>query len=110
LELHDCYTSEDGLGDFIEEMVYHMRDVADIFGALGQYETAKEIRSYSAFIGSIKESLSDHPEYKFPGFCGLDVFRKVGGIMEDMTSVIGEVGLTRLSSQLGISFRLDLLP
>jgi len=110
MEVHDCYTSEDGLGDFIQQLVYNMKDVADIFGALGHFETGKEIRSYSTFVKSIKESISDLPEYSFPGFCGLDMFKRVGEIMEDMTSFIGEVGLTRLSSQLGISFRLDLLP
>merc|ERR1711892_1228698 len=110
MEVHDCYTSEDGLGDVIQQMVYNMKDVADIFGVLGQIVTGKEIRSYSTFVKSIKESISDSPEYSFPGFCGLNMFRKVGEIMDDMTSIIGEVGLTRLSSQLGISFRLDLLP
>jgi len=109
-ELHDCYTSEDGLGDMIQQVVYNMKDVAKILGALGHYETAKEIRSYTIFVKSLKDSLKDLPEYTFPGFCGLDTFAKVGDILDDMTSIIGEIGLGRLSSSLGVSFRLDLLP
>ena len=30
MELHDCYTSKDGLGDFIQQMVFNIKDVADV--------------------------------------------------------------------------------
>merc|ERR1719481_66594 len=110
IEQHDCYTSQDGLGDFIQQLVYNMRDVAGIMGAMSYYETAKEIRDWATFVSSVKETLENREEYSFPGFCGLDTFSEIADIMEDMTSIVGEVGLGRLASQLGLSFRLDLLP
>jgi len=110
IELHDCYTTKDGLGDFIEQTVFNIKDMGEILGALQHFEAAKEVRDYAKFVASLKDTLKNLPKYNLPGFCGLDTFGKVGDIVADMSTLVAEVGLESLATDLGVSFRLDLLP
>merc|ERR1712025_204381 len=110
----------------IEQTVFNIKDMGEvtcdllphvlsflifkILGALQHFEAAKEVRDYAKFVASLKDTLKNLPKYNLPGFCGLDTFGKVGDIVADMSTLVAEVGLESLATDLGVSFRLDLLP
>jgi len=106
----DCYTSEDYLGDFIRVGSRTISDIAQALGALGLYSTAKEVRQYASFVGSFKDSLSVLPEFKMPGDCRPGALGRFSSILREFSSIISDVGLEALFRDIGISFRLDLLP
>jgi len=106
----DCYTSEDYLGDFITLASRTIEDIAQAFGALLLYNEAKEIRQYAAFVFSFKESMRVLPEFNIPGDCTPGALGRYSTIFKAFSNLLSEVGLDALFMDVGISFRLDLLP
>merc|ERR1711935_301532 len=106
----DCYTSRDYLGDFIRLASRTIDDIAQAFGALELYNEAKELRHYAAFVLSFKESLTAMPEFRVPGDCRPGVIGRYSTIFKEFSSILSDVGLDALFMEVGMSFRLDLLP
>merc|ERR1712106_518477 len=106
----DCYTSEDYLGDFITLASRTIDDIAQAFGALLLYNEAKEIRQYAAFVSSFKESMRVLPDFNIPGDCTPGALGRYSTIFKAFSNILSDVGLDALFMDIGMSFRLDLLP
>jgi len=106
----DCYTSEDYLGDFINVGSRTINDIAQAMGSLGMYSEAKEVRQYAKFVSSFKDSMAVLPEFKVPGDCRPGLLGRFSSILREFSSIITDVGLDALFRDIGLSFRLDLLP
>merc|ERR1711935_693915 len=87
-----------------------VEDIPKAFGALLLYNEAKEIRQYAAFVFSFKESLTVLPEFKIPGDCTPGALGRYSTIFKEFSNIFSEVGLDALFMDIGMSFRLDLLP
>jgi len=106
----DCYTSTDAFGDFIEILSATVSDIAEGAGALEYFEGAKELRQYSKFITSIKESLRDLPEFKTKGNCRPGAISRNAAVLKKIGGIVNEVNMATLFVETGVSFRVDLLP
>jgi len=105
-----CYTSTDAFGDFIEVLSASLRDIGEAFGALEYFEGAKEIRQYSNFILSIKNSLGQSTEFKTKGDCSPGGLKRNAAILREVSNTVRDVDMETLFLETGVSFRLDLLP
>merc|ERR1712025_818621 len=106
----NCYTSSDNFGDFIDILAAAIGDLAEGAGALEYFEGAKELRQYSKFIRSIKESLRDLPEFKTKGNCRPGAISRNAAVLKKIGGIVNEVNMATLFVQTGVSFRVDLLP
>jgi len=106
----DCYTSEDYLGDTIQLASRTVEDIGQALGALEFYSEAKEVRQYAAFVLSFRDSMEALSEFKMAGDCSPGVLGRNAVIFKEFSNILADVGLTALYKDLGISFRLDLLP
>ena len=49
-------------------------------------------------------------EFKVPGDCSPGGLGRAAVIIKELSDILGEISLERMYTQLGVSFRLDLLP
>jgi len=105
-----CYTSTDAFGDFIEVLSASLSDIGEAFGALEYFEEAKEIRQYSKFILSIKNSLGQSSDFKTPGDCSPGALKRNAALLREVSNTVRDVDMETLFLETGVSFRLDLLP
>merc|ERR1712106_278632 len=106
----DCFTSKDFLGDFLSlasEVIYN---ASEILGVLGFLPQAKEGRQYAAFTASLKDSIGKTAGFTFPDSCSPGRLSKAASSLSDLADLTAEVGLERLGLDLGVTFRVDLLP
>jgi len=106
----NCYTSTDAFGDFIEMFAATISDLGEGAGALEYFEVAKELRQYSKFILSLKNSLEDLPEFKTKGNCSPGAISRNAAILKEIANIVSDVDMETLFIETGVSFRLDLLP
>ena len=98
-----------------------------MLGVLGFLPEAKEGRQYAAFTASLKvkikllshfkcftpslqDSISKISGFTFPDSCSPGRLEKAASILSDLADLTAEVGLERLALDLGVTYRLDLLP
>jgi len=77
---------------------------------LGFLPQAKEGRQYAAFTASLKNSIGKTSGFTFPDSCSPGRLNKAASSLSDLAELTAEVGLERLATELGVTFRLDLLP
>merc|ERR1712106_749103 len=110
LAQRDCFTGSDFLreGTLIAATV--LEDIAEGLGVLGYLPRAQETRQYAAFTRSIAASLGKLKEFKINDDCSPGALGRAAENLNSMATLIEEVGLEELGVNLGLVFRLDLLP
>jgi len=110
LAKRDCFTQKDFLGDGIKLTADVIDGIAEILGVIGNLPAAKEARAYAAFTRSTAISLEKLDEFKFEDDCSPGALLRGAEHLDEVGDLISDIGLESLSIQLGIVFRLDLLP
>merc|ERR1712025_36250 len=110
LAKRDCFTSKDFLGDFVYLTAETLDDLAGALGVLGYLPVARETRQYAAFTASIVSSLEKVSGFRIPDDCSSGKLLKAAKLFKDIADLFSEVGLESLAIELGVTFRLDLLP
>jgi len=87
-----------------------MDDFAEAAGVLGYLPSAKEARQYATFTRSIVANLGKLKQFRIIDDCTPGALRRGAGYLNDLANLIDEVGLLELGINLGLVFRLDLLP
>jgi len=106
----NCYTSNDNFGDFIDILAATISDLAEGAGALEYFEGAKELRQYSKFISSVKDSIGDLPDFKTQGDCRPGAISRNAAVLKKIADIVTDVDMETLFIETGVFFRLDLLP
>merc|ERR1712106_760407 len=106
----NCFTGNDFLGDGTLLGAQVMDDLAEVLGVLGYLPSAKEARQYAVFTRSMAESIRKMDDFKIADNCSPGALVRAANYLNDLASLIDEVGLLELGVNLGLVFRLDLLP
>jgi len=106
----NCFTGNDFLGDGTLLGAQVMDDLAEVLGVLGYLPSAKETRQYAVFTRSMAESIRKMDDFKIADDCSPGALVRAANYLNDLASLIDEVGLLELGVNLGLVFRLDLLP
>merc|ERR1712106_78050 len=110
LARQDCFTQDDFLGEGTLLAAQIMDDLAEALGVLGYFPTARETRQYALFTRSIAANLGNLKQFRIPDDCSPGALRRGAGYLTDLANLIDGVGLLELGINLGLVFRLDLLP
>merc|ERR1712123_114235 len=110
LAQRDCFESRDLVKDGTDIAAELLDGIAEVFGVLGFLPTAKVIRAYSEFTRSTASSLDGLVAGKMEINCSSGALRDAGDNLRGIGDIIKEVGLESLAVELGVVFRLDLLP
>ena len=84
--------------------------IAEVFGVLGFLPTAKVIRAYADFTRTTASSLDGLVAGKSEISCSSGALKEAANNLSGVGDIISEVGLEALAVELGVVFRLDLLP
>merc|ERR1711892_732088 len=110
LAQRDCFESRDLVKDGTDIAAELLDGIAEVFGVLGFLPTAKVIRAYAEFTRSTASSLDGLVAGKMEINCSSGALRDAGDNLRGIGDIIKEVGLESLAVELGVVFRLDLLP
>merc|ERR1711892_1333568 len=110
LSQRDCLTNKNFMGFGIDLFVKTLKDVAEGLGNLGYFVEAKQIRQHAAFTQASMNTLDHLDELRVPDDCSYGALNRGASHLDDLANIIDEVGLESLAIELGVVFRLDLLP
>jgi len=110
LAQRDCFESRDFVKDGTDIAAELLDGIAEVFGVLGFLPTAKVIRAYADFTRSTASSLDGLVAGKMEINCSSAALRDAADNLRGIGDIIKEVGLESLAVELGVVFRLDLLP
>merc|ERR1712106_1181579 len=110
LAQRDCFESRDFVKDGTDIAAELLDGIAEVFGVLGFLPTANVIRAYADFTRSTASSLDGLKAGKMEINCSSGALRDAAENLRGIGDIIKEVGLESLAVELGVVFRLDLLP
>merc|ERR1712106_255401 len=110
LATRDCFTGSDFLRDGTTIAAQVMEDLAEGLGVLGFLPMAQETRQYAAFTRSIVENLEKLEDFKILDDCSPGALSRAAENLISLATIIEESGLEELGVNLGLVFRVDLLP
>merc|ERR1712106_181354 len=110
LAKRDCFTGSDFLKEGTLLSAQVLDDMAEALGVLGYLPRAKETRQYSAFVKSIAASLGKLKDFKIDDDCSPGALGRAAENLNSLATLIEEVGQEELGVNLGLVFRVDLLP
>jgi len=106
----DCYSTKDAMVDWTELSAFAIDEFAEMMGAIGNYENAREIKVRATFVHSLAETLSHWPN-KAPvaESCMGGRLARTSKYLQEISDVIAAKGLDYLSTYFGVNFRIDLI-
>merc|ERR1719342_37150 len=110
LDQRDCFETRDFVREGVDIAAEVLDGLAELFGVLGYLPTAKVIRAYADFTRSTAGSLDGLVTTKMEITCSSGALRDAAENLKGIGDIIAEVGLESLAVELGVVFRLDLLP
>merc|ERR1712025_13247 len=110
LDQRDCFETQDFVREGVDIAAEVLDGIAEVFGVLGFLPTAKVIRAYADFTRSTAGSLDGLVGNKMEITCSSGALRDAAENLKGIGDIIAEVGLESLAVELGVVFRLDLLP
>merc|ERR1711892_3671 len=106
----DCFTETDFLGDGMLLAGRTLNDMAEVLGVMGYFPEAKRARQFAAFTRATAATMEKLEGFKISDDCSPGVLGRVASYLQDLATVLDEVGLETLAVHVGIVFRHDLLP
>merc|ERR1711892_1075822 len=110
LSQRDCLTNKNFMGFGVDLAVKTLKDFAEVVGNLGYFPQAKQIRQHAAFTKSSLKTMETMEDFRVPDDCSSGSLTRGATELMGLADIVDEVGLESLAMQLGIVFRLDLLP
>merc|ERR1712106_307718 len=110
LSQRDCLTNKNFMGFGVDLAVKTLKDVAEVVGNLGYFPQSKQIRQHAAFTKSSLKIMETMEDFRLPDDCSSGALTRGAIELNDLADIVDNVGLESLAMELGIVFRLDLLP